>query len=79
MSNPYTIFKVYSALNCHSDLFKDIYRWYPYKHFSSKQAALNSIKRFREKNSADLVFKIVKGNIYTNSHDKVVYDESERG
>lgn len=76
-----TIFKVYSCLKNDSELFKDVFRWYPYKHFRSKQSALNHIKNFRSKNSDSsyakkIIFKIVKSSIYDSCNDKIVYDES---
>lgn len=55
-------YKVYSYLPCKSELFKDIKRWYPYKHYSTKQSALASIKRAKEKHNSignKLIWKIV--------------------
>lgn len=82
MKDPFVIYKVYSCLKNQSDLFKDVYRWYPHKHFRTKQAALNNIKNFRSKHLDDIsqriIFKIVKSSIYDSSNDKVVYDESEK-
>lgn len=57
------IYKVYSYLPCKGELFKDIKRWYPYKHYSTKQGALSAIKRVKEKYNdrsvKDLIWKIV--------------------
>lgn len=57
------IYKVYSYLPCKGELFKDVKRWYPYKHYSTKQGALSAIKRLKEKfkdsNFNDFVYKIV--------------------
>ena len=80
MSNYDTIFKTYFCLKNESELFKDVYRWYPYKHFRSKQAALNNFNNWRSKHtdpiSQRIIFKIVKSSIYDSCNDKVVYDES---
>lgn len=81
MSDYHTIFKTYSCLKNESELFKGVYRWYPHKHFRSKQAALNHFKNFRSKHTdpmaSRIIFKIVKSSIYDSSNDKIVYDESE--
>lgn len=81
MSDYNTIFKTYSCLKNESESFKNIYRWYPYKHFRSKQAALNNFKNWRSKHndpmSKRIIFKIVKSSIYDSTNDKIVYDESE--
>lgn len=60
---PNESYKVYSYLPCKGELFKDIKRWYPYKHYSTKQSALSAIKRAKEKYKnaieKDLIWKIV--------------------
>lgn len=60
---PNETYKVYSYLPCKGELFKHIKRWYPYKHYRSKQSALNAIKRIKEENkelfARDLIWKII--------------------
>ena len=57
------IYKVYNCIPMESELFKNIERWYAYKHFKTKQGAMQSIKRIKEKNkegiSSKLKFKII--------------------
>lgn len=56
-------YKVYNYLPCTSVLFKDVKRWFPYKHFATKQSALAAIKRIKVKYQncieKDLIWKIV--------------------
>lgn len=77
------IYKVYSYLPCKGSSFKDIKRWFPFKHFRSKQAALNAIKRFKVKHAGqfdgDLLFKIVwsPSPFASVDDDIIVYNEDE--
>ena len=80
---PNEIYKVYSYLPCKSELFKSLKRWYPYKHYRTKQAALNAIKRFKENDkysySKDMIFKIVWSSspFAPVSEDIIVYNEDD--
>lgn len=61
---PYELYRVFYLLPCKSDLFKDVKRWYYYKGYSTKQGALNAMKRLKNSdkfypNEWDLIFKIV--------------------
>lgn len=60
---PNESYKVYNYLTCKSELFKNVRRWYPYKHYSSKQSALTGIKNAKEKYKDrignELIWKIV--------------------
>ena len=56
---PNESYMVYSYLPCRGELC-----WYPYKHYRSKQSALNAIKRIKDDNKElssvrELVWKIV--------------------
>lgn len=60
---PNESYAVYTCLLNQGVLFKDVKRWYPYKHFRSKQAALKAIARYKEKSIGKsvgrLIYKIV--------------------
>ena len=60
---PTETYKVYSYLPCKGKSFKDIKRWYPYKHYASKTSALRAIKRIKEQGKGmydkDLIWKII--------------------
>lgn len=74
-------YKVYSYLPCNSELFNNIKRWYPFKHYSSKQSALSAIKRFKLKHEEGiekgLIFKIVWAPYPFANDDEciIVYNE----
>lgn len=59
---PNEYYALYSCLPCTSELFKDVKRWFPVKHYKSKQAAINRINKIREQKKHDmddrLIFKI---------------------
>lgn len=61
---PNESYKVCSYLPCKGELFKDVKRWFPYRHYATKQSALAAIKRIKENNKDDkfgkeLIWKIV--------------------
>jgi len=76
-------YKVYSYLPCKGELFKDVKRWYPYKHYRTKQGAINAIKRFKQDSkysySSELVFKIIWSPYPFAGEDEciVVYNEDD--
>lgn len=58
---PNETYNVYSCIRINNSGIKI---WYPYKHYRSKQAAINAIKKFKEKNSGNefvekMIFKIL--------------------
>ena len=75
------IYKTYSCLPNESELFKDTERWFVYKHFKTKQAAMKSIKKFKEKHKegieSKLKFKIIWAPMpFANKEDCIeVYNE----
>lgn len=79
---PNEFYAVYSMWQGDSVLYKDIERWYVWKHYSTKQAAMNAIKKLKEKrepNFGKLYFKIVWNAYPFCSDDEkvVVYNEKE--
>lgn len=51
------IYGVYSYYKNNSELFKDVKRWYLYQFYSSKQSALNRIKKEKTKHD-NLLYEI---------------------
>lgn len=79
---PNEIFRVYYYLPCKSELFKNVKRWYPYKHFFTKQGAINSIKRYKQSGkyrAHEVIFKIVwsPSPYASESEDIIVYNEDD--
>ena len=52
-------YAIYSYLPCQGELFKDVKRWYPHKHYRSKQSALTAIKRIKENAKDDITKRLV--------------------
>lgn len=59
-----------------SGTFKDIKRWYPYKFYSSKQSAMNAIKRIKSRDN-NLVWRIDWIPAPFSKEFITIYDESE--
>lgn len=80
---PNEYYAVYTCLLSQGVLFKDVRRWFPYKHFRSKQAALKAIERYKEKSVGKieerLIYKIVWNPYpFCNENETVVvYSEDE--
>lgn len=79
---PNEVYRVYSYLPCKSELFKNVKRWYPYKHYRTKQGAINALKRIKQDGkyySSELIFKIVWSPYPFASDDEcvVVYNEDD--
>lgn len=70
-------YEVSYCVACRSDLFKDCYRWLFYKRFNTRSAALNSIKRLKEKTSITCFYRIDKHTFQYGSEPKneCVYSE----
>lgn len=60
----HTAREYYSLQSCYlgkSELFKNVRRWYMYKHYHSKSAALKALSTLKEKRAAeckDLIWQI---------------------
>ena len=81
---PNEFFAVASMWQGESVLFKDVERWYPFKHYRTKQSALNAVKRLKEKHKPEygkLYFKIVYNPYpFCSDDEKIdVYNELHKG
>lgn len=80
---PNEFYAVYTCLLNQGVLFKDVKRWFPYKNFRTKQAALKAIARYKEKSigkiEGRLIYKIVWNPYpFCNDSEKIcVYNEDK--
>ena len=80
---PNEYYAVYTCLVPNGSLFKGLKRWFPYKHFRTKQSALKAIERYKKKCVGTieerLIYKIVWNPYpFCNESETIcVYSEEE--